>query len=133
MGLIRVVDDFLISVPRAGEAHGERTVEAMQRKYGKVTYEWDPTSYVGWTIVRKAQHGPIMIHMAPHVEQAAKQFMPWLLTGEKNPRGRARSSKSLQSSRTFSSQNCRFLDSCLIRRRCSSRSACSTPTCWRPT
>ena len=96
MGLIRVVDDFLISVPRAGEAHGERTVEAMQRKYGKVTYEWDPTSYVGWTIVRKAQHGPIMIHMAPHVEQAAKQFMPWLLTGEKNPRGRARSSKSLQ-------------------------------------
>ena len=27
------------------------------------------TSYVGWTIVRKAQHGPIMIHMAPHVEQ----------------------------------------------------------------
>ena len=97
--LLRVVDDVLIAVPwnDAGQALGDRTLDVLRELYGEITYEWDPTSYAGYTIDYNVQAGIIRVHMAHHVEQAVRQFLPRLASHGERP------SKALKKGDTFRS------------------------------
>ena len=94
--LLRIVDDILISVPADAGSIAEATIAAMEKRYGDITYEWEPTSFAGYTLVY-GDSGTITLHMAQQIEHAVRQHLPGLLDSSYVPSQHIPKGQSLQS------------------------------------
>ena len=72
--MLRIVDDVLVAMPHnaRGREIGDGTLKSLEKLYGEITLEWDPTSFAGYTIEYNREAGVIKLHMAHHVEQVVR-------------------------------------------------------------
>ena len=79
--MLVVVDDLLFS-EKEGYEIANATVAYLRAKYGKVTSEREPSSFVGYKLERDRAARTLTISMPQKVTEAAREHLPSLLEGK---------------------------------------------------
>jgi hypothetical protein len=90
--LLTVVDDFLISEPKSAKhSISDATIKLLRKRFGDVTAEREPASFVGYKITRDRQRRALTINMPQKVIEATREHLPQLVdngTAPALPKGR---------------------------------------------
>ena len=80
--MLTIVDDILIMETKGSKAAVDRLYSQLTRRYGKVKIERDPTSFVGYTILRDRERRALTVTMASPIAAAAKEHIPEYVDGK---------------------------------------------------
>ena len=81
--MLTVVDDFLIT-ESGGTTIADATIAALKVAFGKVTFEHEPESFVGYKITRDRPLRTLTISMPQKVEEAVAQHAPHVMDAAKS-------------------------------------------------
>ncbi|EOD17007.1 hypothetical protein EMIHUDRAFT_118788 [Emiliania huxleyi CCMP1516] len=83
--MITIVDDFLISEVN-GTTITDATIAALKAAFNdEVKVDYSPTSFAGFKLERDRERRTLTLSMPQKIIEAAREHMPELLRGERNP------------------------------------------------
>jgi hypothetical protein len=84
--LLTIVDDFIISEPKANKYQlADATLKLFRARFGDVTAEREPQSFVGYRVSRDRQRRALTLSMPQKVVEATREHLPELISAGKAP------------------------------------------------